>query len=149
MMKMIKSRKSYCISVVISFIVLVALGVGLTFFINDKFYHQDYRPAVTGHYEDLVYRTATGECYHSENCSYVTRVYEIGLDSAIARGLRPCKHCGGIPFGEILVGDYPEIPERDDYLKSGVISFAIVSIAFAGIHMFIDCSYEQNKKTTE
>lgn len=44
--------------------------------------------------EATVYATATGECYHSKpNCGRTKKAYEITLDDARRRGLRPCSKC--------------------------------------------------------
>ncbi|MCR5034352.1 MAG: hypothetical protein K6B42_02905 [Clostridia bacterium] len=42
----------------------------------------------------IVYRTETGEKYHSYGCSYLSRsCIEITLSEALARGLEPCSRC--------------------------------------------------------
>lgn len=41
----------------------------------------------------IVYRTATGECYHYENPCGRGNYYEVSLADAKAAGLRPCEKC--------------------------------------------------------
>ena len=42
----------------------------------------------------IVYRTRTGECYHTGSCSYLrSSKIEITLADAVSRGLRPCSQC--------------------------------------------------------
>ena len=56
--------------------------------------------------EPRVYITATGECYHSWNCSYLGySKIEIGKYEAIAEGYRACSRCGGISNGYIYYYD--------------------------------------------
>lgn len=43
--------------------------------------------------DTIVYRTKTGECYHTKNCSYLKSSYELTLQDAVNRGLRPCSRC--------------------------------------------------------
>lgn len=40
-----------------------------------------------------VYRTKSGECYHSQGCSYLKSCIETTLNDAKSRGLRPCSRC--------------------------------------------------------
>ena len=41
----------------------------------------------------IVYRTATGECYHHDNPCGRGNYYEVSLADAKAAGLRPCEKC--------------------------------------------------------
>ena len=44
--------------------------------------------------DTIVYRTRTGECYHTGSCSYLrSSKIEITLADAVSRGLRPCSRC--------------------------------------------------------
>ena len=44
--------------------------------------------------DTIVYRTRTGECYHTGSCAYLrSSKIEITLADAVARGLRPCSRC--------------------------------------------------------
>lgn len=40
-----------------------------------------------------VYRTKSGECYHSQGCSYLKSCIETTLSEAKSKGLRPCSRC--------------------------------------------------------
>lgn len=43
--------------------------------------------------DTAVYRTKSGECYHSQGCSYLKSCIETTLGEAKSRGLRPCSRC--------------------------------------------------------
>lgn len=48
----------------------------------------------TGYSNDIiVYRTATGECYHSYGCQYLKSCIKLTLKQAEGMGLRPCSRC--------------------------------------------------------
>lgn len=48
----------------------------------------------TGYSNDIiVYRTATGECYHSYGCQYLKSCIKLTLRQAEGMGLRPCSRC--------------------------------------------------------
>ncbi len=40
-----------------------------------------------------VYRTKSGECYHSQGCTYLKSSIEIDLNDAKRIGLKPCSKC--------------------------------------------------------
>ncbi len=48
----------------------------------------------TGYSDDIiVYRTATGECYHSYGCQYLKSCIKLTLRQAEGMGLRACSRC--------------------------------------------------------
>ena len=59
------------------------------------------------HTEGLVYRTKTGECYHSSGCGYLWKsAIPMGYEQAKTSSLRMCSRCGGEPKGTIVVDNY-------------------------------------------
>lgn len=44
--------------------------------------------------DTIVYRTKTGECYHTKSCSYLKKTsFTLTLQEAVNMGLRPCSRC--------------------------------------------------------
>ena len=42
---------------------------------------------------ETVYRTITGECYHTDECIYLKSKISLSLKEAANMGLRPCSRC--------------------------------------------------------
>lgn len=60
---------------------------------SDEDYEND-EDEETGYSNDIiVYRTATGECYHSYGCQYLKSCIKLTLRQAEGMGLRPCSRC--------------------------------------------------------
>lgn len=60
---------------------------------DNKDYESD-EDEETGYCGDIiVYRTATGECYHSYGCQYLKSCIKLTLRQAEGMGLRPCSRC--------------------------------------------------------
>ena len=76
--------------------------------------------------EVVVYITMYGECYHSENCSYINRKSEITLLKAINKGYRKCSHCHGTSSEKMWVEGVEEQKEKNNYILSFTISFIII-----------------------
>lgn len=47
-----------------------------------------------------VYITNSGECYHRQNCSYLSSSKGITLEDAVQKGYRPCSRCKPPKLGE-------------------------------------------------
>ena len=81
------------------------------------------------HTEGLVYRTKTGNCYHSPGCGYLwNSAIPMGYQQAKASSLTSCSRCGGNPKGTIVVNNYV-----------GSFAFAIcleVIIGFLGLLIY-------------
>lgn len=78
-------------------ILLTIITFLLTILINSLFFK---------HEEGLVYRTKSGHCYHSYDCSYLKSIIPIGIEQAKKKGLYACSRCEGIPEDVIEVNDY-------------------------------------------
>lgn len=111
-------------------IFMIILWVGLGFIINFCFFHADPVPATEGHYEERVYITPYGACYHTENCSYIDRKWAISIASAKERGYTACKHCKGKTF-QFWIDGTPAQLEKNNYLFSfGISTILVFSISF-------------------
>ncbi|MBQ9118203.1 MAG: hypothetical protein IJY11_03260 [Clostridia bacterium] len=111
------SNKSWT---VVKIIVISLLSIGLTILftiiIND---------AVFKHTEGLVYRTETGNRYHSPGCGYLwNSAIPMGYEQAKASSLKVCSRCGSSPKGTIEVNDFGT-------------SFCIILIAVAAITLLV------------
>jgi len=138
-----KLKKAY--PYIIMAICLVAIFIGLGFFINYEKFHSPAIQGQEGWYEPLVYVTPYGECYHREHCSYITTKREIGLYQAQDRGYRACQHCGGGSSEEILVGHIEARPEENNYLAAfGIASIPTLIIGF--IWLCVIFEKEENEK---
>lgn len=85
----------------------------------------------------LVYKTKTGNRYHSKNCYYLhSSCIKIGIKQAKAEGLTACLSCSGKSCETIVV---------DNYGISCVITFLIELI---GIILFKVVKLLSNKKRT-
>ena len=57
--------------------------------------------AATG--DTVVYRTKTGKCYHTANCSSLKSSIEVTLQEAINKGLRPCSKCNPPTLDAVII----------------------------------------------
>ncbi len=119
-----KFKNFLTISIICVFATILFIHVG--FNINDTYFHKDYIPAEEGYYDYKVYITPYGECYHSENCSYINRKSEIALLKAINKGYRKCSHCHGTSSEKMWVEGVEEQKEKNNYILSFTISFIII-----------------------
>ncbi len=86
------------IKIVVVIALFIGITIGLTFAINNSAFR---------HTEGLVYRTETGECYHSPGCGYLWHsAIPMGYEQAKDSSLRRCSRCGGEPKGTIEVNNY-------------------------------------------
>lgn len=64
-----------------------------------------------------VYVTASGSCYHRENCSYLKSRIPLTLEDAVEQGYRRCSRCHPPTLGEDRTSDqeaYMNASERND-----------------------------------
>ncbi len=87
---------------IIKTVIIIALIIAVTIICTNVINAMAFR-----HTEGLVYRTETGECYHSPGCGYLwNSAIPMGYDQAKASSLRMCSRCGGEPKGTIVVDNY-------------------------------------------
>ena len=87
---------------IIKAVIIIALIIAVTIICTNVINAMAFR-----HIEGLVYRTKTGECYHSPGCGYLwNSAIPMGYEQAKASSLRMCSRCGGEPKGTIVVDNY-------------------------------------------
>ena len=62
-------NKKYIIT--LSLIFIFFIFINLVFIINHIFFREISIKSKEGHYEECVYITPDGSCYHSQYCSYI------------------------------------------------------------------------------
>ena len=78
------------------------------------------------HNELMVYKTKTGERYHSGDCGYLhSSKVPIGLNQAIEEGLSKCYLCGGKASGIVEVNSYDAA-----FIIVLIIEFSILIFAY-------------------
>lgn len=78
------------------------------FLLSSSFAYADNRDTV-------VYKTATGDCYHSYGCYHLRSQYKITLEDAVKSGLRRCSHCNP-PIPNFTIKNAP--PTRTPYASN-------------------------------
>ena len=89
--------KKRIVKIILAIAVIIAITVIGTLILNDIAFK---------HTEGLVYRTRTGDCYHTIGCGYLRSQIPMGIEQAKASTLRVCSRCGGVPKGTIEVNNY-------------------------------------------
>lgn len=92
------TNKKRIIKIIVIVAAIIAITVIGTLILNDIAFK---------HEEGLVYRTRTGDCYHTIGCGYLRSQIPMGIEQARSSTLRACSRCGGIPKGTIEVNNYP------------------------------------------
>lgn len=80
----------------------------LLLLLSHSFAYADNRNAV-------VYKTATGDCYHSYGCYHLISQYQITLEDAVRSGLRRCADCSP-PIPDFPLNNAP--PTRTPYVSN-------------------------------
>lgn len=107
------------------------------FILNEIFFSDINIKLNEGHYEECVYVTPNGNCYHSQSCSYITEKQPIGLNQALNNGYQACNHCNGVSFNYIWINGSVTLLEQNNYFASFSISSCICMIT---IYIFRKCS---------
>lgn len=83
---------------IIVILIFAVVTVLLTFLINKAFFEKK---------EGVVYKTKTGECYHSAECTSLKTKIPVKYETAKKSVLRPCSVCGGEPEWVTIGTNYP------------------------------------------
>ena len=122
---MCKHKK--CINALLKIFVFI-LCINLGFILNEIFFRDVNIKFNDGHYEECVYITPNGNCYHSQYCSYITEKKQMGLNQAIYNGYKKCEHCNGVSFDYICINGTIILIEQNNYFASFFISFCVCLI---------------------
>ena len=94
-----KNTRNQTIKVIIILALIIAITIISTIVINATAFR---------HTEGLVYRTKTGNCYHSPGCGYLwNSSIPMGYKQAKSSSLGVCSRCGSTPKGTVTVNNYP------------------------------------------
>ena len=87
---------------IVKTVIIVALIIAVTIICTNVINAMAFR-----HTEGKVYRTKTGDCYHSADCGYLwNSAIPMGYEQAQDSSWRRCSRCGGEPKGTIVVDNY-------------------------------------------
>ena len=119
---------------------LLLLSFSVLFFLFDK---EAYRTVNTTVEEPRVYVTATGECYHTSSCHYLSRSkIARGLYEARSEGYRACSHCHGRAYGTITVTRTEQV--KEDLTGEVAVKAALFASATVAVYALL-CAYADRR----
>ena len=139
----------------IHIIVIVLLCIPMTFLwyvIINSNNSPSYKTETITATEPRVYVTTYGKCYHSANCSYLTKSqHSMGKQEAISKGYSACSRCGGKSSGTITV-TYSKKVKADSMPKNfwGAIGLSLLCtpLAYLFIYLLLPESIEKRRNKT-
>ena len=114
-------------------LLIFTLSFFLFYLLADKTEYQTFEDYIE---EPRVYITTYGECYHSDNCQFLSQSkIARGLYDAESNGYRACSYCKGTPFATIEVIHYKleEIDVADEVAVESILFASFCTVVFMPI----------------